>query len=54
MSALPPRADLVPYDRDVRFVPEAEIRDDVDEKERPPCSGLSKAVRGVRYAALDF
>ena len=28
--------------------------DDVNEKERPPCGGLSKAVRDVRYAALDF
>ena len=40
--------------RDVRFVPKADIRDDVNEKERPPCGGLSKAVRDVRYAALDF
>src|SRR5215813_8363183 len=39
MSALPPKAD---------------IRDDVNEKERPPCGGLSQAVRDVRYAALDF
>jgi hypothetical protein len=38
---------------DVRFVPTVDIRDDVNEKERPPCGGLSKAVH-VRYAALDF
>src|SRR5262249_4266069 len=35
-------------------LPKADIRDDVNEKERPPCGGLSKAVRDVRYAALDF
>src|SRR6516162_6384602 len=34
MSALPPKAD---------------IRDDVNEKERPPCGGLSKAVRDVQF-----
>ena len=35
-------------------LPTADIRDDVNEKERPPCGGLSKAVRDVRYAALAF
>ena len=25
MSALPPKADMVQHDRDVRFVPEAEV-----------------------------
>jgi hypothetical protein len=25
MSALPPKADMVPHDRDVRFVPKADI-----------------------------
>jgi hypothetical protein len=35
-------------------VPKADIWDDVNEKERPPRGGLSKAVRDVRYAALDF
>ena len=54
MSALPPKADIGTQPRDVRFVPTADIRDDVNEKERPPCGGLSKAVRDVRYAALDF
>jgi hypothetical protein len=54
MSALPPKADIDWRPFDVRFVPIADIRDDVNEKERPPCSGLSKAVRDVRYAALDF
>jgi hypothetical protein len=54
MSALPPKADIGTKPRDVRFVPKADIRDDVNEKERPPCGGLSKAVRDVRYAALDF
>src|SRR5262249_48681925 len=53
MSALPPKADIGTQPRDVRFVPEADIRDDVKEK-RPPYGGLSKAVRDVRYAALDF
>src|SRR6516164_782434 len=50
MSALPPIADIDRARWDVRFVPTADIRDDVNEKERPPCGGLSKAVRDVRYA----
>ena len=54
MSALPPKADIRSALADVRFGPTADIRDDVNEKERPPCGGLSKAVRDVRYAALDF
>ena len=54
MSALPPKADIDEREWHVRFVPTADIRDDVNEKERPPCGGLPKAVRDVRYAALDF
>jgi hypothetical protein len=27
MSALPPKADMVPHNRDVRFVPKADIGD---------------------------
>jgi hypothetical protein len=50
MSALPPKADIGTQSGNVRFVPKADIRDD----ERPPCGGLSKAIRDVRYAALDF
>jgi hypothetical protein len=54
MSALPPKAHIGTQSWNVRFVPKADIPDDVNEKERPPCGGLSKAVRDVRYAALDF
>jgi len=35
MSALPPKADMVPRDRDVRFVPEADIRQ-VQQSDRLP------------------
>jgi hypothetical protein len=28
--------------RHVRFVPKGDIRGDANEKERPPCGGLSK------------
>ena len=36
MSALPPKTDMEWRDGNVRFVPTADIRDDVNEKERPP------------------
>jgi hypothetical protein len=49
-----PKSGMDQHRCDVRFVPKADILDDVNEKERPPCGGLSKAVRDVRYAALDF
>jgi SAM-dependent methyltransferase len=40
MSALPPKADIVQHDRDVRFVPKADIRD----------LGKGKAIIGLPFA----
>jgi len=37
MSALPPKADMVQHDRDVRFVPKADIAE------------RSSTVRSLRY-----
>jgi hypothetical protein len=53
MSALV-RNSMLGAAADICFIPESVIRDDVNEKERPPCGGLSKAIRDIRYAALDF
>ena len=36
-----------------QYLPTADIRDDVNKKDRL-CGGLSKVVRDIRYAALDF
>src|SRR5258705_9438528 len=43
-SGLPLETDIVRAGRHVSKVPTADIRDDVNEKERPPCGGLSKIV----------
>jgi hypothetical protein len=34
MSALPPKADIVQHDRDVRFVPQADINRSFDHLDR--------------------
>jgi hypothetical protein len=51
-SSIGPKAQLDEWTQFALFAPP--IRDEVNEKQRPPCGGLSKAVRDVRYAALDF
>jgi hypothetical protein len=45
MSALPPKADMVQHDRDVRFVPKADIRH---------CSKTRPEIRGVHTPVTFF
>jgi hypothetical protein len=48
MSALPPKADMCSALAHVCFGPKADIQDDVNEKERPPCGGLPKVMSRLR------
>jgi hypothetical protein len=47
MSALPPKADMAQHDRDVRFVPKADIRS-VSLKWRAHCCRASPALQRLR------
>jgi hypothetical protein len=56
MSALPPKADIVRHDRDVRFVPQADIlrRSKIVLLTRSAACGASKGSLDFRHPHLGF
>ena len=47
MSALPPKADIVQHERDVRFVPKADIAEAHGAKKEVPLPGWKKVLLHV-------
>jgi hypothetical protein len=51
MSALPPKADMVQHDSDVRFVPKAGIRDNVECERK---TALRRSLKGPSSTACGW